>query len=172
MELAILLMNRMALARTVERDEVELSTEVLDLERLVRETVSDLDHTVLNGRDVTFAPSSGVLCDIDATAVREIVFNLLSNAAKYSARAEPITVALDQIGDAARLVIRDHGAGVSAEETEWIFEKFSQGDNASSGVGLGLFISRGLARAHGGDITVITPPSGGSEFTLTLPAAA
>lgn len=172
MGLAILLMNRMALARTVEIDQVDLTRAVVDVAQLVRETVSDLGYTVLEGRDVTVAPAAVVLCDVDATAVREMVFNLLSNAARYSEAPASILVTVDRIGDSAHLVFRDHGVGVADADAEWIFEKFNQSDSLSPGVGLGLFISRGLARAHGGEITVDPAPDRGSEFTLTLPAVA
>jgi signal transduction histidine kinase len=167
--LAMLLMDRMALAHDVEDDTITLDTQPVDLVELVRESVADLGYTVLARRDVTLDLGGELWCDADSTATREIVFNLLANAAKYSGRDAPIAVTLDRDQDTARLVIRDHGAGVPNGDVERIFAKFVQGDGTSAGVGLGLFISRGLARAHGGDITVAKAAGEGSEFTLTLP---
>ncbi len=84
------------------------------------------------------------------------------------ASAAPALVAV--VGDrSARVVVRNHGSGVTPGDTEHIFEKFRQLDATSPGAGLGLFISRGLARAHGGDLTVQPATDAGSEFELRLP---
>jgi two-component system, OmpR family, sensor kinase len=169
-DLALLLMDRMSLARSVEADTVELAKETIDLVTLVRESVSDLVLAVLHDHPVELVTVATLPVEADPTAAREIVFNLMANAAKYSAAESPITVALDRHVDRARMVVRNHGGGVTPGDTERIFEKFFQGDRNSSGVGLGLFVSRGLARAHGGDITVRPAEHDGSEFVLELPA--
>jgi signal transduction histidine kinase len=170
--LAVLLMDRMTLAHDIEDGTVPLATQTVDLVRLVDESVADLRYTVLADRPVEFVTVAALGCDLDPTAAREIVFNLLANAAKYSAEGSPIAVTLRRDGDTARLVVRDHGVGVLPCDSERIFEKFAQGDGYSPGVGLGLFISRGLARAHGGDISVRPARGEGSEFSLELPALA
>lgn len=170
-DLAILLMDRMSLAREIESDTVVLACEELDLVDLVRQSVGDLRSVFLREHPVDIESVDALNVKVDPTAVREIVFNLLSNAAKYSARKAPITVAVDRVNGSARMVVRNHGGGVTPGDGEHIFEKFFQSDAGSPGVGLGLFVSRGLARAHGGDITVRPAPDEGSEFVLRLPAA-
>jgi signal transduction histidine kinase len=102
---------------------------------------------------------------------REIVFNLLSNAAKYSAKGAHIEVSVGVGDGTAMVVVRNHGSGVTPGDTERVFEKYQRGDSDLPGVGLGLFISRGLARAHGGDLTVEPAVREGSEFHLSLPVA-
>src|SRR5437899_7446842 len=82
--LAILLMDRIALAHEVEDGTVSLDKRSLDLAVLVRETIADLGYTVLAQRDVLLICGDAMWCDADSTAIREIVFNLLANAAKYS----------------------------------------------------------------------------------------
>lgn len=69
----------------------------------------------------------------------------------------------------AEVVVRDHGSGVTPGDSQTIFDKFVQGDPGSPGAGLGLYISRGLARAHGGDLRVQPAETTGSEFVLTVP---
>jgi signal transduction histidine kinase len=170
-DLAILLMDRMSLARELENGTVALAREKLDLVHVVRQTVGDLRLVILRDHPVDVAAVDALTVDADPTAIREIVFNLISNAAKYSARDAPITVALDRARGKARMVVRNHGGGVTPGDSEHIFEKFFQADTGSSGVGLGLFVSRGLARAHGGNITVRPAQHTGSEFVLELPAA-
>jgi len=170
-DLAMLLMDRMSLGREVERGTVVLAKEAIDLVSVVMESVSDLRCALLREHPVEVVAIDTLPLKADPTAVREIVFNLLSNAAKYSAQAAPITVAVDRCNDRARMVVRNHGGCVTPGDTEHIFEKFFQADTGSSGVGLGLFVSRGLARAHGGNITVRPAQEVGSEFILELPEA-
>ena len=170
-DLAILLMDRMSLAREIERGDVVLTKEELDLVSVVRQSIGDLRCAVLRDHPIEISALDALPVNADPTAVREIVFNLLSNAAKYSARAAPITIAVDRRDDNARMVVRNHGRGVTPGDSEHIFEKFFQADTGSTGVGLGLFVSRGLARAHGGDITVRPAQQVGSEFVLELPAS-
>jgi signal transduction histidine kinase len=167
-DLASLLMDRLSLARDVEQGEVVLVKERLDLGLLVRQSVGDLNFAVLADHPVTVSAGE-VTVDADPTAAREIVFNLLSNAAKYSAEDAPIDVIVERVQDIARLVVRNHGRGVAPGDTDRIFDKYFQVDDASTGVGLGLFISRGLARAHGGDLQIRPAEKSGSEFWLELP---
>ena len=171
-DLAMLLMDRMGLAHQVEDGTVTLSTQTLDLVTLVRESVSDLRYTTLNGHPVELVTVDLLFVDVDPTAAREMVFNLLANAAKYSAADAPISITLDRDRDTARLAIRDRGRGVTPGDSEHVFTKFFQVDASSKGVGLGLFISRGLARAHGGDISIRPVTGAGTEFVLELPAVA
>lgn len=92
-------------------------------------------------------------------------------AAKYSASDAAIEVTVRQDGKQAEVVVRNHGTGVTPGDAETIFGKFFQGDPGPPGAGLGLYISRGLARAHDGDLHVQPAEQHGSEFILTLPAA-
>jgi signal transduction histidine kinase len=108
--------------------------------------------------------------------LRQIVLNLLSNAVKFTAEGGHVSVTCDAGEEAGTVAIQvaDTGIGIAADHLEKVFEPFVQvGAAASSdeGVGLGLSISRDLARAMGGEIAVRSTPGGGSTFTLTLPAA-
>jgi signal transduction histidine kinase len=170
--LASLLLRRLSLAREVEAGTVQLSLGPVDLVELVGETVDDLREVVLGEHAVALCHAATPMIDADETALREILFNLLSNAGKYSDRDAPIDVHIDVVGDDAQVVVRNHGSGVTPGDTETIFKKFMQGDPNSPGAGLGLFISRGLARAHGGDIAVQPAAERGSEFKLSLPMRA
>lgn len=169
LDLAALLLDRMSLARSLEADTLDLATEVVDFGGLVSQSVDDLRHAVLGDHPTEVTCAEGLLVDVDQTAAREIVFNLLSNAAKYSTVGAPIDVTVVEHEGSVRMVVRNHGSGVTPGDTERIFEKFFQGVESTSGVGLGLFISRGLARAHGGDLTIRPAADAGSEFVLDLP---
>jgi PAS domain S-box-containing protein len=120
-------------------------------------------------------PAPGVV-RADAGAVQQILLNLGVNAIKFSPRGSEITVRVATQSDRVRMSVTDAGAGIPADERERIFEPFVQLPGAElsgrRGVGLGLAISRDLARAMGGDITVESALGRGSTFTLELPAAA
>jgi two-component system, OmpR family, sensor histidine kinase KdpD len=170
-KLAELLLGRLGLARDVEAGEVSLAVVAVDLSQLVKESVGDLRQALLSKHPVTVAAPAPVVIHADPTAAREIVFNLLSNAAKYSDKGAHIEVTVSVGDGTAVVVVRNHGSGVTPGDTERVFEKYQRGDTHAPGVGLGLFISRGLARAHGGDLTVEPADREGSEFHLCLPVA-
>lgn len=169
--LARLLMNRMSIARDAEKGDVDLDLEPVDLALLIRQSVRDLELVVLQDHSVELDLPDSLEVEGDATALREIIFNLLANASKYSDAGSPVAIALERAGGSAVVAIRNHGRGVTPGDTEAIFEKYFQSGEGGSGVGLGLFISRALARAHGGDLTVRPAADVGSEFRLELPRA-
>jgi signal transduction histidine kinase len=171
-KLAELLLHRLAMARDVEADTVELDISPVDLAQLVRESVGDLRQVIMCGHPVTVTVESSPVIMADPTAAREIVFNLLSNASKYSDEDAAIDVTVRVRGTTAEVVVRNHGSGVTPGDTGAIFERFHRGETGTQGAGLGLFISRGLARAHGGNLKVVAAERVGSEFHLTLPLTA
>ena len=115
--------------------------------------------------------SDRVVCDADATV--RVLTNLLDNARKYSPDGTPIVVALSADERRVRFVVRDAGRGVAPGDREAIFERFRRADDwGAPGAGLGLYISRGLVRAHGGELEVSDAPEGGAAFMFWVPVAA
>ena len=111
----------------------------------------------------------------DASRVRQVVFNLLSNALKFTDAGEiVVTVGRSAKGEVS-IAVRDSGIGIPADKLEAIFESFRQADAGTTrrfgGTGLGLAICRQLAQAMGGDVAVESALGQGSVFTLTLPLA-
>jgi signal transduction histidine kinase len=99
-----------------------------------------------------------------------VLTNLLDNARKYSPEGTPIEVGV--AGDDRRVTIGVCNAGsrIAPEDREAIFERFRRADGSGApGAGLGLYISRGLVRAHGGELEVGDVPEGGTRFTFWLP---
>src|SRR5262249_27710977 len=110
----------------------------------------------------------------DLTKVRQTLFNLLSNAAKFtSAGTLTLTVACES-DDWITFAVTDTGIGMTGEQLGRLFEAFSQAEastrSRSGGTGLGLAISRHFCRLMGGDLTVESVYGQGSTFTITLPA--
>jgi signal transduction histidine kinase len=117
----------------------------------------------------------GVHVHTDADKLRQIVLNLLSNAIKFTEPNGSIDVSCSVVGAMVSLSVTDTGRGIAPDRLQQIFDPFTQVDTrytrTEDGVGLGLAISRDLARGLGGDLSVSSTVSMGSTFTLTLPRA-
>ena len=113
---------------------------------------------------------------VDAGTIAQILANLVDNAVKYAQGSVPPTIHLDAAAHNGSLVfrVRDHGPGIPRDQARAIFVPFERGgrDPADSipGVGLGLALSRGLARDMGGELTLEKPSGRGAVFRLVLPA--
>ncbi len=144
------------------------------VEDLVRE-VGSAAATLLAGRPVRFAverDQAPPALHTDPQVLRAIVFNLLDNAVKHTARGL-ITFCVAAEGTGARIAIADTGPGIAAERLPHIFEPFRRSDDAAghAGIGLGLALSRRLAQLLGGELTAQSQPGAGSVFLLRLPGA-
>ena len=108
----------------------------------------------------------------DGEKLQQIVLNLLTNAVKFTPPGGRIELDCERAGDEVQIRVRDTGRGIDADQLEHVFEPFVQVDTrltrTQEGVGLGLAISRDLARGMGGDLTAVSTPGSGSEFTLSL----
>jgi nitrogen-specific signal transduction histidine kinase len=103
--------------------------------------------------------------------VLQVLLNLVGNAIRYSPEGSVVWIRVEREGDRARLVVADQGEGLSEEQQARAFEKFERlGRQGDGGSGLGLYISRRLARAMDGDLTVESAPGQGARFTLDLPS--
>jgi two-component system, OmpR family, sensor kinase len=135
-------------------------------------------HDAHSGADVrlSFEHNSPIWVRAQPVLLGELLNNLLENAAKYSDRGAPITVELAREGRLARIVVEDHGIGMTEEEVEHVFEPFFRGrtarDGGSSGLGLGLAVAARLAKVFDGRIDVATKLGHGSQFVVNLPIAA
>ncbi|MGE3961899.1 MAG: ATP-binding protein [Dehalococcoidia bacterium] len=119
-------------------------------------------------------PPSPVVTTLDADRVTQILVNLLENAAKYSPAGGEIAVTVFVADGQAHLAVRDAGIGLPSQELARLFAPFGRATNARDanipGLGLGLYVSRRLAEAHGGTLTAASEGEGrGSTFTLVLP---
>ncbi|HVE78476.1 MAG TPA: ATP-binding protein [Gemmatimonadaceae bacterium] len=146
------------------------------------ETIASLEPLVapqMRAKALAFAyrPCGPLLtARADREKLQQVVLNLLTNAIKFTGVGGSVTVECDAAADAVRVHVRDNGVGVPPERLRSIFEPFVQADRAlnrpNDGVGLGLAISRDLARGMGGELTVESTVGVGSVFTLALPRAA
>ena len=108
----------------------------------------------------------------DGERLRQVLANLIDNATKYSSAGEAVDVSAEAVNGRILVTVRDTGPGIPREEQRLIFEKFGRARTGSPkpGTGLGLFIARSIAEAHGGTLEVHSLPGRGSTFALSLPA--
>ncbi|HYW29855.1 MAG TPA: PAS domain-containing sensor histidine kinase, partial [Gemmatimonas sp.] len=178
----------------LEGGHVALAADVIDVAEAVRTAESLLTARRMDA-GLTFAlaveTSDPVLAVADARRLQQIVLNVLTNAIKYTPRDGHISVSVSrsvvppaadtiapEIDGWITVAVRDTGPGIPADQFDAVFQPFmqlerarAQGRGAQDGVGLGLPISRELARRMGGDLTVASTVGEGATFTLTLPAA-
>src|SRR5690349_19961017 len=113
------------------------------------------------------------LVPIDGVLIEQAFINLLENAVKYTPAGTPIEIAATSVDGAVRVDVADRGPGLPLGDEDRIFEKFyrapAPATTATSGVGLGLTICRGIITAHGGRIWAENRPGGGAVFHFTLP---
>jgi signal transduction histidine kinase len=122
---------------------------------------------------LSLAAASGLVADVDALRIEQVLNNLLDNAIKYSPDGGQIDIEVVR-ADAghARLAVRDRGIGIPPERRAAIFERFYQAhaDDHRSGLGLGLYICRHIIEQHSGTIAAEFPADGGTRFVVLLPA--
>jgi heavy metal sensor kinase len=125
------------------------------------------------GLELHVAPDRSVLLQADEDLLLQLLLNLLDNAIKYTPAGGEVTVGWNQRGDQVALWVHDTGVGIDPEHLPHIFDRFYRADKARSraegGAGLGLSISRWIAGAHGGSISVESAPGKGATFTVKLP---
>jgi signal transduction histidine kinase len=108
-----------------------------------------------------------VRAQVDPVRIRQVVANLLSNAFKFAPGGTPVTVAVTSRDDLAEITVHDEGPGIPADRRGELFGKFARLGRSGHGMGLGLYISRAIAQAHGGTLELLDGP--GATFALTLP---
>jgi signal transduction histidine kinase len=171
------LINEVLDLSKIEAGKLELNVEAVDLARLIDEvigTAGQLAGKNQNRLIVEAQENVGALA-ADSLRLKQILLNLLSNACKFTKEGE-VALRVRKVADGrdwVELAVADTGIGLTAEQQAKLFQEFTQADSLTArrygGTGLGLALSRKLARMMGGDVTVTSEPGKGSVFTVRLP---
>jgi signal transduction histidine kinase len=161
----------------------DLHREPIDLEPVVRdvyETAVILGEA--SGLHIGMPVLEPVVVLGDATRLRQLFLNLITNAIKYTPRGGTVEISLRRGEDTVAFAVRDTGIGIAAADLPYIFDRFWRADRARSrrqssdgasaergGFGLGLAISQWITQAHGGTLAVVSRLTRGTTFTVTLP---
>jgi PAS domain S-box-containing protein len=164
-----------------QSDHLEMEMNLCDLAMIVREAIEEQQHIWLDRSIVLDIPEeldTSIVADADR--IKQVVNNYLNNALKYSSEEKPVSVSLRTDQEQVRLSVHDEGAGLGIEAQEHIWERFhkvegivvrSSAESSTSGLGLGLYISKAIIEQHHGQVGVESSPSNGSTFWFTLPLA-
>jgi adenylate cyclase len=174
------LINEVLDLSKIEAGKLELNPERLNLARLIDEvigTAGQLAEKNQNRLVVEAQENLGALT-ADSMRLKQILLNLLSNACKFTKEGE-VALRVRKVAegrDWVELAVADTGIGLTTEQQAKLFQDFTQADSLTArrygGTGLGLALSRKLARMMGGDVTVTSEPGKGSVFTVRLPGSA
>jgi len=171
------LINQVLDLSKIEAGKLELNPQTVELAPLINEVVGTVRQFAEqnNNRLTAEAPGDLGSLSVDPMRLRQILFNLLSNACKFTKGGKVNLKArrLVEGRDWIEIAVADTGIGMTPEQQVKLFEEFTQADRTTAqrfgGTGLGLAISRKLARMMGGDVTVASEPGKGSVFTVRLP---
>lgn len=173
------LINRLLDFSRLDRGEMKLTFENVDLGDLVRETVDNYRHQIeAEGLEVEvdILPDVSVIVDADRDALSQVLLNLLTNAEKYAASGREVNVRLERPHEGkVALLVQDRGPGISKLHQRRIFEKFYRADESiSSGIegsGIGLALCHQIVEKHEGQIRYSRRDGGGSCFAIELPVS-
>lgn len=169
------LINQVMEMRKLDRGQVRLLTVPTDVEHFFRQVASSFDNIAEEKKiRFTMQVEPGLpRVWIDQEKLDKVVFNVLSNAFKYTPEGGHIDIQIGRDGDQLKIRIADSGEGIPAEQRELIFNRFyqipSKGNLNKMGTGIGLHLSRSLMEIHHGRIYVEDSPEGGAAFVITLP---
>jgi PAS domain S-box-containing protein len=150
---------------------LKLNVEAFDMIEAIRDVVERFrDAAAAAGCTVVVKTSGAVEGRWDRLRVEQVLTNLIGNAIKY-ASGQPLEISAARRGDDAILEVRDHGPGIPDVDLPRIFDRFERAAPSRhySGLGLGLYVAREIAAAHGGGIAAFNPRDGGACFTVRLP---
>lgn len=158
----------------VESEDFNTAPDRIDLAQVAQQAASILAGRAQEKGIAIDAPRQGesLAAIAESRRVLQILLNLVGNAIRYSPENSHIWIRLEDEGARARVIVADQGPGLSHEQQVKVFDKFERlgRSGEDGGSGLGLYISRRLARAMGGDLTVESAPGQGARFVLDIPA--
>ena len=169
------LVTDVAGAAAAERDDFSVQLQPVSLAMLLG-GVAIFARTALDNHPfaMTDAPDVRVWCDPER--ISQVLRNLLDNAAKHTPAGTPVALRASAAGGWVQIDVADGGPGIAADDLGLIFEKFARGRTTvagqTPGAGLGLYLSRQIVQAHGGELTVVSTPREGSVFRFALKVAA
>ncbi|MFN5821142.1 MAG: sensor histidine kinase, partial [Novosphingobium sp.] len=168
------LVEDLADLEVVESEDFNTAPDRIDLADVARRAAGILAVRAQERGIMIDAPKAGehLPAVAEFRRVLQILLNLVGNAIRYAPDNSQVWIRFEDAGGRARLIVADQGPGLSAEQQAKVFEKFERlgRSGEDGGSGLGLYISRRLARAMGGDLTVESAPGQGARFILDVPA--
>ncbi len=159
----------------LEAQRLELARQRLDVQSVVHAAVERIAVDTADRSLEVRVHGEPRPADIDPDRIAQVMDNLLTNAIKYGSPETPVVVDVEAGAGEVSVAVTNQGSGISQNDLPRLFHRFERSEQAKHGskrgVGLGLYITRGLVEAHGGRITVQSTPGGTTTFRFTIPAA-
>ena len=165
------LMNDVLSISKLEEGKISISPEKVLLEDFTKGIVSEMQTVSKDGQKIIYTHQGGSEIFIDKKILKNLLFNLISNAIKFSSEEKNIEVKSSVSEDVIEISVRDHGIGISKEDQKHLFERFFRGENAVNiqGTGLGLNIAVKYVELMEGSISVESELGEGTKFIIVLP---
>ncbi|MDJ0919946.1 MAG: ATP-binding protein [Henriciella sp.] len=156
----------------IEAGRLDLDVSEVDLDALIKETV---EIGIASAADTEVQVVADVAKDIglihaDEKRIRQVLFNLMSNALRFSEAGSEVTISAERLGDTAKLTVKDNGRGIPAEDQATRFDSFTSSDQR--GAGLGLSLVKHFVQLHGGNVGIKSAPGEGTEVVCWIPVDA
>ncbi len=168
------LVDKLLFLARADSGKEQLNLEAVNLRSLITDLATEIEVLCREKRlQFMVGPLEDLVLKGDKVELKQLLFNLLDNAIRYTPAGGTVSISMERQGDAAVIAIRDSGVGIPEEHTSHIFERFYRVDKARSrsggGAGLGLSICQHIAQTHGGRIEVVSKAGEGSTFSVFLP---
>ena len=156
----------------LESGKIFIEKNIFEINALILEVIDEIQMTAFM-HSISLVPCPPIEVNADRDKIGSVISNLLTNAIKYSPKAQQIIVKCEKIGNAAQVSIKDEGMGIKAEDLDKLFDRYyrveSKHTTHISGFGIGLYLSAEIIQRHGGKIWVESESGVGSTFYFTLP---
>ncbi|MEY2898505.1 MAG: hypothetical protein RL138_558, partial [Bacteroidota bacterium] len=165
------ILNDVLSVSKLDEGKVSFHLEQFDLFSFIEDCVSDLQPIAKEGQQIQFTKAGTSEINFDKKLLKHILFNLVSNAIKFSPEEKPIEVKVKVNKKSWSLIVKDHGIGIPKSDQKHLFERFHRGKNVTNiqGTGLGLNIVARTTELLNGTITYDTKENAGTIFTLSFP---
>ena len=168
----LLLINDILDLSKIEAGKIQLRKEPLDFGAVLEDVLSSIRRLAVQKRiEIETKVMGALTVDADRVRLKQILYNLVSNAVKFTPEGGHIQIDAAAVAGAAQICVSDTGIGIAPEDRDAVFETFHQAGTAGlrEGTGLGLPITRRLVEQHGGRIWLESETGVGSRFTFTIP---
>ena len=164
-------MNGILDFRKTQEKKMKLSLSTFSLQDALEELVEGFMPAIeKHGIRLKVDVASGIMMTADYEKISSIVYNLLSNALKYTPNGGDIMLSASRVGGDVVLKVADNGVGIPKDDLHQVFDRFFQADNKSvGGTGIGLAVVKAFAELHGGVVSVKSEEGKGTEFTVSIP---
>jgi PAS domain S-box-containing protein len=155
----------------LEEGKIDYQPEEMNLKIFMEEVVSEMKGMTLKGQTISYQHTGNEIVSLDKKLLKNVLFNLISNAIKFSPDGGPVEVASQLSATSVKITVKDQGVGIPKEDQKHLFERFFRGQNAThiQGTGLGLNIIAKYAELMNGSINFESEESKGTTFTIIIP---